>query len=545
MAKKNFVITTVATAPDPATTGTSLVVASGKGALFADDEPAIVFPEGEQPDSSNAEIVMVTNIATDTLTITREQESTTARTIVVGDIIMQGITAKDWNDLMASGFTWKGAWATSTVYAVNDTVENDGSGYVCTQGHTSGASTEPSVGASWTDYWDLFVAGWNKDATETLTNKTIDADVNTIADLTVSNLKSGVLDTDLASVSASDDTVASAKAIRTAIDNGVLYGVDRQAIINGNFDVWQRGTSFAGLTAITYTADRWVFAPSGGTATVSRQTFTVGQTDVPNNPTYYLRLQCTSANDNVGTTQRIEDVRTFSGETVTASFYAKADSNRTLSCRFVQYFGSGGSADVAIGAQTASVTTSWQLLTFTFDIPSISGKTVGAGNHIYIYIYNAANETFTFDLASVQVCKGSVALPFCPKTYQQELLDCSRYYQVFSVDNYVCYADGNQLAVPFYGAVPMRLTGDLKAYAVTLSAIYAHRVNTTTVVTLYNTATAMTGSTNAVNYGVYGKTQGWIEWTGAITEDVYVANNSSSAGNQVSGTARFYIDVEL
>jgi hypothetical protein len=59
----------------------------------------------------------------------------------------------------AKGFTWEGAWATSTTYSVNDTVENDGSGYVCTSAHTSGATTEPGVGASWTDKWDLFVEG--------------------------------------------------------------------------------------------------------------------------------------------------------------------------------------------------------------------------------------------------------------------------------------------------------------------------------------------------------------------------------------------------
>ena len=101
MAKKNFTISTVATAPSPATTGTSLVVAAGDGSLFAVNEPAIVFPVNDQPLVANAEIVMVTDVTTDTLTITRGQESTTARTIVIGDIIIQGITAKDWNDLLA------------------------------------------------------------------------------------------------------------------------------------------------------------------------------------------------------------------------------------------------------------------------------------------------------------------------------------------------------------------------------------------------------------------------------------------------------------
>jgi hypothetical protein len=58
-----------------------------------------------------------------------------------------------------SAFSWEGAWATSTAYVANDVVEHNGSGYVCILAHTSGASTEPGVGASWTTNWDLFVEG--------------------------------------------------------------------------------------------------------------------------------------------------------------------------------------------------------------------------------------------------------------------------------------------------------------------------------------------------------------------------------------------------
>ena len=53
---------------------------------------------------------------------------------------------------------------------------------------------------------------------QTLTNKTIDVDNNTVSNIEVDNLKSGVLDTDITSVSSSDDTLASAKAIKTYVD---------------------------------------------------------------------------------------------------------------------------------------------------------------------------------------------------------------------------------------------------------------------------------------------------------------------------------------
>jgi hypothetical protein len=65
---------------------------------------------------------------------------------------------------------------------------------------------------------------------QTLTNKTVDADNNTISNLTVANLKSGVLDTDLEAVSEADDTLASAKAVKAYVDGfkyvAVLEGDD-------------------------------------------------------------------------------------------------------------------------------------------------------------------------------------------------------------------------------------------------------------------------------------------------------------------------------
>ena len=53
---------------------------------------------------------------------------------------------------------------------------------------------------------------------QTLTNKTLDVDSNTVSNIEVDNLKSGVLDTDISSTAATDTTIPSAKAVKTYVD---------------------------------------------------------------------------------------------------------------------------------------------------------------------------------------------------------------------------------------------------------------------------------------------------------------------------------------
>lgn len=99
-AHTNFAYSTVATAPSPATSGTSLVVTAGQGTRFpAVSFNAVIWPAGARPVPSNAEVVRVTNISTDTFTITRTQESSSARTVVVGDQIAAVISAKTIKDI--------------------------------------------------------------------------------------------------------------------------------------------------------------------------------------------------------------------------------------------------------------------------------------------------------------------------------------------------------------------------------------------------------------------------------------------------------------
>jgi len=109
-ALKNFAISLVATAPSPATSGTSLVVTAGQGSYFpATPFDATIWPSGVQPTNTNAEIVRVTNVSTDTFTITRAQYGTTAQSIAVGYQIAQTVDANLLNQLAPlSGATFTG-----------------------------------------------------------------------------------------------------------------------------------------------------------------------------------------------------------------------------------------------------------------------------------------------------------------------------------------------------------------------------------------------------------------------------------------------------
>ena len=231
-----------------------------------------------------------------------------------------------------------------------------------------------------------------------------------------------------------------------------LFSGRKNVIINGDFDVWQRGTG--AFTTSVYTADRWKASFTGGTQSVTQQAFTLGQTDVPNEPKYYFRNIVTTS---VGASnfhylsQRVEDVRTFAGQTVTLSLYAKADASKDVAIEFVQNFGTGGSPSSSvffIGVTTLSLTTSWQKFEVTVSIPSISGKTLGSNNddHLELRIYfdagsafdpqtnSLGNQSGTFDIAQVQLEKGSQATAFEKRSYGEELALCQRYCVAWGED---------------------------------------------------------------------------------------------------------------
>ena len=227
-------------------------------------------------------------------------------------------------------------------------------------------------------------------------------------------------------------------AIDTSVWN-VGYGqAGKNKIINGNFGVWQRGTSFteAYFAALnTYTTDRfYILANATPTSvTVSQQTFTPGAAPVAGyEGSFFYRSSITTVGSTTTwtTAQRIEDVRTFAGQTVTLSFWAKADSARTITLDIQQRFGTGGSANVTTSAGTISATTAWVRYSATVTLPSITGKTIGTSSNLEVRITQPSASGSVMDLWGVQLEYGSKATPFqtATGTIQGELAACQRYY---------------------------------------------------------------------------------------------------------------------
>jgi hypothetical protein len=255
---------------------------------------------------------------------------------------------------------------------------------------------------------------------------------------------------------------------RAESDNQFVLRMEQKtknAIINGNFDIWQRGTTFANPITGSYTADRWMieFNGSGGTRTISRQQFL---TVIDETGDYFFQWQQTA--NEVGNTfrfltQKIENVRTFSGKYVTVSFYSNTPSTFSCAVDLVQFFGTGGSpsATVFVTPQSFTTTTAVTKFSLTFLVPSISGKTIGSNNDDYLSLRFSlpANTTFAyFNLFNVQLEEGQFASPFEYRTPQQELALCQRYFyraQQPPLRGVVVTASvANRLAMPH--PVPMR-----------------------------------------------------------------------------------------
>lgn len=232
-------------------------------------------------------------------------------------------------------------------------------------------------------------------------------------------------------------------------------------IINGGFDVWQRGTSFTISTnVVTAVCDRWQAYRNATGLTVSRQT-TSDTTNLANIQ-YSMRTQRDSGNTSTEIIYFASSVETinaipFAGKTVTLSYYAKCGANysasgSTMSVRVRT--GTGTDQNVLSGytgnadplSTSATLTTTWQRFAHTFTVaatatefaPYFNWTPVGtASTNDWVQITGVQFDVGTWTASTAPTFRRSGG------TIQGELAACRRYYVRFGTgSNYTPYGFG-------------------------------------------------------------------------------------------------------
>ena len=268
------------------------------------------------------------------------------------------------------------------------------------------------------------------------------------------------------------------------------FAAGKNKIINGDFGINQRNWSSSTNPAGVYGFDRWnSYGPDttgGASAVFSAQTFTPGTAPVVGyEGTNFYRIVTTSqdaTNSIVFPQQRIENVRTFAGQTVTVSFWAKANSGTPkVYVEIEQNFGTGGSPSSNVIQSFGQITlsTSWTRYSVTATMPSISGKTIGTtagSSYLAFQPWVSAGSTYnsrtgslgvqnnTFDFWGFQIEAGSVATAFqtATGTLAGELAACQRYYWRWNANSqFATVGTGAAVSstvacVTAYHPVPMR-----------------------------------------------------------------------------------------
>jgi len=196
----------------------------------------------------------------------------------------------------------------------------------------------------------------------------------------------------------------------------------RNRIINGNMQVWQRGTS-GFTTNNAYTSDRWL-AKADTSFTSAAQS-----SDVPAGYQYSLTVTGTGY---AGIFQRIEAVNCYGlvGNSVTVSFWAKQTAGAGANSLAVAIYYPTAGADnytggiTQIGSNiTVTGTTSWAQYSVTFSsLPS------GALNGLALYIFAGVAGSSTTLVTGVQLEIGTKATPYEMQIYSDQLAQCLRYY---------------------------------------------------------------------------------------------------------------------
>lgn len=297
-----------------------------------------------------------------------------------------------------------------------------------------------------------------------------------------------------------------------------------QPIMNPDFNIWQRGTSFTfGVGVSGYTADRFL-----GTSSIVGGTFT-RQIDAPTGFLYSIDV-------NAGTgqlAQRIESniALSYVGKTITVTVAARSISGTAALNAVLSYANATDNfaaiTQIASQQLTASLGTSWVELKTTFTaLPS------QVANGLNIALLPSAN--LNYRIAWMKIEEGTGTAGFKPRLPSNELAFCQRYYEK-------SYNVNVPPATITPVGAPSGFTSANNLLAIHVNFAMSKRV--TPSMAFYNATTGATGTWRATNGADFGI--GINLFGGSPGQSGFVVGANGGAPSQVGAGGHWVADAEL
>lgn len=334
---------------------------------------------------------------------------------------------------------------------------------------------------------------------------------------------------------------------QTPAAGGGSVSLYQNALINGGFDIWQRATTFT-FNDDTFGPDRWnLLTETNGAWTVARDT------DVPAALGFKYSAKCINVtlNNQMALVYLMEnvDAMKLDDQAVSLSFYAKTSGTEIANLRATVLSWSSTADAVTsdvigtwaqdgtdptwatnwtaeVAGANKTLTSSWQ----RFTVENVTIDTASMANiAVVIWVDDgtiAANDDFW--VTGVMLNQGATALTWNPKSYNQELLDCRRYfyrpgfdtqnaYYVYSLGAAITATTGRAM---MYFPVHMRIGPTLSTSTISLLGLTDDAGSGLIVLTAL--ATGISGSDHAsLNYTV-------ASGLTAFRQYIFLNNNSAS-----------------
>jgi hypothetical protein len=211
----------------------------------------------------------------------------------------------------------------------------------------------------------------------------------------------------------------------------------KNLLVNGSFDVWQRGSTFPIFATPLFTADRWrvrADAPGGpGQGIATMVNLFPGDATLPRGSRRALSYaQAVTATGGPPTiSQRVPHIDRFSGRAMCFSFYGFALAPTNVTLKLTSNYGVGGAAAELVSSKVVTLAPGWAQFHIAATVPSAFGKTANPPNSDYLEVLLELPQTsgYTLGLSHAQLEAGLAPTTWESREGWLERLLCYQFYE--------------------------------------------------------------------------------------------------------------------